>query len=327
MRQRGLGLGRRALLAKTQQQPGVTTILPDLNSGRTELAAPRAGTRARQPRDRDTGIKFTVRGEGPPIVFLHGIPTSRTLWKYVAGALEDRFTCVTLDLPGMGESPRLDDGSLDPSRYADEVEGLRRRLSFPTWEVVGHDAGSTVAVHYAARYPHRVGRLVLCSPPIFPEFRIPWFFRAMRMRVAGECMAALVPVFWRLAFPLAVRRIGVSTPEIVRAFEAPFAGYGGARRFIALLRWGDPKEILARTAALLPRILAPTLILQGRHDGAIPPSFALRAASIIPDARTKMLDQGHFLPLECPEVLCEHISGFLAGLTGIESQSRQNSLP
>jgi pimeloyl-ACP methyl ester carboxylesterase len=161
--------------------------------------------------------------------------------------------------------------------------------------------------------------LVLCSPPIFPEFRIPWFFRAMRMRLAGECMAAFVPLFWRFAFPLAVRRIGVSTPEIVRSFEAPFAGYGGAKRFIGILRWGDPKEILARTAALLPRILAPTLILQGKHDGAVPPSFALRAASIIPDARTEILDQGHFLPLECPEILCQHISGFLAGSTGIDS--------
>jgi pimeloyl-ACP methyl ester carboxylesterase len=297
--------------------PGITPLLPDLNSGGNGFSALENKAEWQQLPLQESDIRFTISGNGPPILFLHGIPTSRSLWEQVAGTLQERFTCVAVDLPGMGESPRLSDGSLDPSRYADEIELLRRRLSFPAWEIVGHDAGSTIAVHYAARYPERVGRLVLCSPPIFPDFRIPWYFRAMRMRLAGDCLAPFVPLFWRFAFPMAVRRLRVSTPEVVREFEAPFAGYGGARRFIGILRWGDPKEVLARTADLLPQILAPTLILQGKHDGAVPPSFAHRAASIMPAARTELLDHGHFLPLECPELLCKHISGFLNGSTAL----------
>ncbi|HEY6332245.1 MAG TPA: alpha/beta hydrolase [Blastocatellia bacterium] len=265
-----------------------------------------------RPRSERTGIEFTMSGNGRPILFLHGIPTSRSLWGMVAARLQDRFTCIAADLPGMGESPSLHDGSLDPSRYADEIESLRQRLSVEDWEIVGHDAGSTIAVHYAARYPNQVKRLVLCSPPVFPDFQIPWYFRAMRAPLAGECLAPLIPLFWRVGLPLAIRHEGIRAREIAREFEGPFAGLDGARRFIAILRWGDPREVLARTAALLPNVQAPTLILQGKHDGAVPPAFAFRAASVMRNAQIEMLENGHFLPLECPELVAEHISRFLA---------------
>jgi pimeloyl-ACP methyl ester carboxylesterase len=263
-----------------------------------------------RPRPVRTGIECTMIGKGRPVLFLHGIPTSRKLWAMVAARLQDGFTCIAADLPGMGQSPSLHDGSLDPSRYADEIESLRCRLSVEDWEIVGHDAGSTIAVHYAARYPNRVKRLVLCSPPVFPDFRIPWYFRAMRTPLAGECLVPLIPLFWRVGLPLAVRQKGIRAREIAREFEGPFAGLDGARRFIAILRWGDPQEVLAITAELLPKIQAPTLILQGKRDGAVPPVFAFRAASVMQNAQIEMLENGHFLPLECPELVAELISRF-----------------
>lgn len=258
-------------------------------------------------------MNYSLSGAGPVILFLHGIPTSGRLWDYVVESLRDRFTCLTVDLPGLGESPPLAGNSHDLQDYAEAVDALRARLGVHSWHVVGHDAGATVAVHYAARFAERVDRLVLCSSPVFPEFRVPWFFRLMRAPLLGDVLAPFVNfAIWHLGIQLTVKRHDHSTKQIIESFRRPFKGYEGVRRFVRLLRWGEPSRVLAKTAALLPCIKAPTLLLHGRKDGAVPAAFATRAAAIIPDAEAHILDEGHFLPLDCPATLCEYLSPFLA---------------
>jgi pimeloyl-ACP methyl ester carboxylesterase len=257
-------------------------------------------------------MKYDVLGTGRPVLFLHGIPTTGRLWDQVIRRVKARFTCVVVDLPGMGESAPLADGSLDPARYAEELESLRQRLGFPTWDVVGHDAGSTIAVHYAARFGHRLNRLVLCSPPIFPEFRIPWFFRIVRIRLLGDCIAPFVTsVLLPIGFRLQLERHDQASIEVIRAFGQAYRGYRGTRRLVYILRWGSPARVLGKTAAMLEKISVPTLVLHGKYDRAIPISFAIRAASVIPQAQVRILDCGHFIPLNRPEAFCVHALGFL----------------
>lgn len=257
-------------------------------------------------------MKFRLYGEGPAAVFLHGLPTSGLLWQEVVEVLQKEFTCVVVDLPGLGDSTLPLNGSLDPDHYAKELEMLRKQLSFPSWHIIGHDAGSTIAVHYAAQFKERTKKLVLCSPPIFPEHKVPWFFRLVRLPLIGDFLTPIViEIFWIIGFQLAVSRRDSSTTAMIKAFRRPFTGYKGWRRFVHILRWGHPAEILAKTAASLPNITASTLILHGKNDGAIPTSFATRAAQIIPNAEVHLLNCGHFLPIDCPDALCGYVMQFL----------------
>lgn len=258
-------------------------------------------------------MKWRLQGTGPTILFLHGIPTSGHLWDYVAEVLQRDFSCLMVDLPGLGESPPLADDCHDPARYAEAVEALREQLHVQSWHVVGHDAGSTVAVHYADQFAERVNRLVLCSPPVFPDFRVPWFFRLIRVPLVGDFFAPFVTfLMWRFGIQLAIDRHDHLTDPIIQSFHRPFAGYRGVRRFVHILRWGDPKQVLARTAAALPKITMPTLILHGKADRAIPQSFAVRVAALIPNSEMHILDCGHFLPLDCPDALCQYLLSFLS---------------
>lgn len=259
-------------------------------------------------------MKARVTGSGPPVVFLHGIPTNGRLWDFVTDRLQGSFTCVAVDLPGFGEARPFRDGSRDPARYAAELDRLRTFLAIDSWHVVGHDAGAAIAVHYATAFRERVGRLVLCSPPVFPEFRIPWFFRIMRTRVVGDAAAPLVSfLLWWTGMHRAIESRDAAIRPIVEAFHRPFAGFGGVRHFVRMLRWGEPAEVLARTAALLPMISAPTLVLHGQRDRAVPSSFAVRVAAIIPDARLKILPSRHFVPLDVPDAFSAIVEAFLAG--------------
>ncbi len=258
-------------------------------------------------------MKYSVRGAGTPVLFLHGLPTSGRLWDYVVPRLQNHFSCVVVDLPGAGESPPFPDGAFTLEHYAEDLEGLRRELDIPRWHIVGHDAGSASAIHYVDCYSERVGRMVLCSPPVLPEHTIPWFFRLLRNPGLGEILAPFVTSYLLPAgLKMAVRHNRPGLSEIIQAFCRPYAGRTGAQRFLRLLRWGDPAQVLGPTAALLPQIGIPTLVLSGLHDGAVPSRFATRAAGLIPNAQLDLLDCGHLIPLECPEILSSHLLSFLA---------------
>jgi pimeloyl-ACP methyl ester carboxylesterase len=256
-------------------------------------------------------MKVSLRGTGPAVLLLHGLPTSGRLWDYVVPMLQRKFTCVVVDLPGAGQSLPPADGSMDPDHYAQELENLRRQLSIPFWHIVGHDAGSVIAIHYASRFGERMNRLVLCSAPIFPDFRVPWFFRLIRTPVVGDCLAPIwTLVLWRLVI-WKIEQRNPSTAGIMRSFRQPYTGYAGTRRFVHLLRWGDPAQVMAKTASLLPSVAAPTLILHGKKERVIPASFAARAAALILNSEVRLMDCGHFSPLDCPDVLCGYLLSFL----------------
>jgi pimeloyl-ACP methyl ester carboxylesterase len=261
-------------------------------------------------------MKFHVQGSGPPVLFLHGIPTSGRLWDRVVARLHRSFSCVVVDLPGFGDSPARPDGSMDPDDYAADLDKLREQLGIASWHVIGHDAGATVAVHYAVNFSQRTGRLVLCSSPIFPELKVPWLFRLVRRPIFGEFLAPLV--CW-LLLPIALRSLiadsASANQETVRALRRSFSGFRGPGRLLHIVRWGDPKVVLARTAALLHKIVAPTLLVHSRNDETIPVDFALRAAEIIPGSELSVMDCGHFMPLNCPESFCANLAAFLGEQT------------
>jgi len=259
-------------------------------------------------------VHHRLRGNGPPVLFLHGLPTSGRLWDPVVERLAPRHTCVVVDLPGLGQSPPLP-GPPDAARMAVALEALRAELGLPAWSIVGHDAGATVAVHYAATWPERTARLALLAPPVFPDLRPPWVFRLLRRRPAGELLAPLlVFALWHGGLRSLLDRPTPALDQILEDFRRPFRGRAGARRLLWLARWGEPAEVLGRTAALLPRIAAPTLVLHGRRDRAVPPAFAERAAQAVPAGRALLLDAGHFLPLDAPEAVCAALAPFLAGI-------------
>lgn len=255
----------------------------------------------------------TVRGSGPPIVLLHGIPTCGRLWHYVVADLEGCYTCVTVDLPGFGEAPLESEDSLLLDDLAERIDGLREQLGVPSWHVIGHDAGAALAVHYAVAFPRAVGRLVLVSPPVFPQFRRIWPFQLLQKKVLGEVLAPLVIfVMWSGVLQRGLDPSRPSMREIFDAFRRPFRGLAGSRRLLRILRWGDPEDVLGQTASLLRRVQTPCLVIHGRHDGVVPPSFGERAVEHIPDARLVWLDHGHYLPLSLPEEVAFHVGPFLA---------------
>jgi haloalkane dehalogenase len=253
------------------------------------------------------------RGSGEAILFLHGIPTSCRLWDSVIERMFGQFTCMAVDLPGLGRTAEAPQGFRQLDAFAANIEGLRTKCKVEKWHLVGHDAGCAIAVHYAHQFPEHVGRLALLTPSIFPELRPFSLFEMLRKPFLGEVMApAISLLFWELV----MRRVvdgNKDLIEMVKDFRAPFGGLRGAWRLMSLLRWGNPVDVLGSVPALLPQLLMPALIVHGTTDPAVPAAFAARASELIPNAEMVLLNAGHFLPMNEPARIAKELLRFFGG--------------
>ena len=101
-------------------------------------------------------MAYSEMGEGDPIVFQHGNPTSSYLWRNIMPQLADQGRCIAVDLIGMGDSEKLDNPGPDSYRYAEHRDYL-----FAAWDALGirdrvtlviHDWGSALGFDWACRH-------------------------------------------------------------------------------------------------------------------------------------------------------------------------------
>jgi pimeloyl-ACP methyl ester carboxylesterase len=256
-------------------------------------------------------MHFVARGSGHPVLFIHGIPTSSQLWTGVVDRLATRFTCHAVDLPGLGKTPKAVPGLKKLATLAESLERIRVEQQIEKWHVVGHDAGSAIAVQYAHQFPTRVDRLALLSPSLFPELKPFHLFRVLRCPIVGELLAPVINfIFWKVAMRYALGEKRAELAVVVKNFSAPFSGISGAWRLMDILRFGNPAEVLSALPAMLPQLQMPTLIVHGSHDPAVPQSFAERAGASIPNSRVLLVDAGHFIPLNNPNAVAAALLRF-----------------
>ncbi|MCH8226011.1 MAG: haloalkane dehalogenase [Chloroflexi bacterium] len=188
-------------------------------------------------------MAYVDAGEGDPIVFLHGNPTSSYLWRNVIPHLEGLGRCLAPDLVGMGDSGKAPDGSyrfVDHRRYLDgwfDALDLTQRVT-----LVVHDWGSALGFHWAHRFPERVKGIVYMEAIVRSLIWQEWpdqaraLFQAMRTP-AGEEIILEKNVFVERVLPASVLR-GLSETEM-DVYRRPYQEPGESRR--PTLTW--PREI------------------------------------------------------------------------------------
>jgi pimeloyl-ACP methyl ester carboxylesterase len=106
-------------------------------------------------------VRYRVRGDGPPLLMIHGVGASLELWRPLESLLGD-FRTITVDPPGAGRSstPR---GRFGMRRFAGVLDDLLTHLGVESASVLGLSLGGMMAQELAYRRPDRVERLILAS--------------------------------------------------------------------------------------------------------------------------------------------------------------------
>jgi haloalkane dehalogenase len=191
-------------------------------------------------------MSYVECGEGDPILFLHGNPTSSYLWRNVMPHLQDQGRCLAPDLIGMGDSEKLDDPGPDSYRFVEHREYLDALLDALDVRsgvtLVGHDWGSALAFDWANRHREAVKGIAYTEALVQPLTWDDWpkaaraVFEGFRSP-AGEAMVLEQNVFVEQVLPTSMLR-DLSEEEMA-AYRRPFATPGEDRR--PTLTW--PRQI------------------------------------------------------------------------------------
>ena len=191
-------------------------------------------------------MAYVEMGEGDPIVFLHGNPTSSYLWRNVMPHLATHGRCIAPDLIGMGDSDKLDEVGPGSYRFVEHrryLDGLLDALGVSEGvTLVGHDWGSALAFDWANRHRDRVKGVAYMEALVrpltwdeWPEIVTP-LFQGFRSE-AGEQMILEKNVFVERVLPGSVlRELGEAEMAVYRR---PYLEPGEGRR--PTLTW--PREI------------------------------------------------------------------------------------
>lgn len=132
-------------------------------------------------------VHVAVSGEGPPALFLHGVPDTADLWDRVTQGLHRDYRCYAPDFQGIHRSARNPDFDYSFEGYAAWVEALVEALSVqePITLVV-HDWGGLIGLAWACRHPQRIASIVVLNTVFDPRYRGHLLARLWRLPLVGE---------------------------------------------------------------------------------------------------------------------------------------------
>jgi len=259
-------------------------------------------------------IAYTDKGEGRPILFIHGFASSSYTWMKMIGYLPPKFRFITIDLKGFGHSEKKCDDHLSPFDQSIIVSEFIRTLELRDLVLVGHSMGGAISLLtlFDNKMKERISRLVLVDSagmfhklPDFidditsasPENRI--------MKLADEEL--LVSIVLKQVY-----------------FDHGKIDDEAVREYSSILRMEKSKECLYAAALQiaianlrsfrdkLSEITVKTLIMWGKEDVIIDLIDALKLKSDLKNAELKILENcGHSpqeeMPLETAEILANFL--------------------
>ncbi|HEX7187730.1 MAG TPA: alpha/beta fold hydrolase [Actinomycetes bacterium] len=263
---------------------------------------------------------FLDSGEGPAVLFIHGLLGSHRNWAHLVDTLDQDHRVLAPDLFGHGASAKpMGDYSL--GAHAATLRDLLDRLGIDRVTLVGHSLGGGIALQFCYLFPERLERLVLVSSgglgravsPLLRSATLP----------GAEWVLPLVASGWvrgrAQALGRMVAKVGWrASSELTEAWNG-FASLSDAdsrRAFLATTRSViDPGGQTVTAHDHLPMsVEIPTLIVWGTRDRMIPVWHATTAHQAIVGSRVELFEgAGHFPHLDDPERFAKVLADFIAG--------------
>ena len=260
-------------------------------------------------------VHYVVAGDGPPIVFLHGLGASSITWQDNIGPLAERFTVYAPDIPGHGDSVKL---GVDYNTEAGIafILGFLDAVGAPAAALAGSSMGGLIALLTALRHPERVSHLVLINTAGFGR-EIASYLRVMSLPLLGELLEGpthrSAKAMMRLVFGPRKEYPEELFRELVRTRSLP----GGRDAVLKSLRQGVDIFGMKRRYRLLHRLRElqmPLMIVWGALDPVFPPKHAHAAAEAAPGSRFLFFpDAGHWPHMEEAERFNAEVTAFLLG--------------
>ena len=270
-------------------------------------------------------MRYTEEGDGDPIVFLHGNPTSSYLWRNIIPHLTGLGRCIAPDLIGMGDSDKLESSGPGAYRFVQHREYLNAlfdHLDLTSNVVfVVHDWGSALGFDWSNRHRDAVQGLAYMESIVRPVTWAEWpaaarnVFQGFRSP-AGEDMVLQKNVFVERVLPGSVLR-GLTEAEMT-VYRRPYVNPGEDRR--PTLTWpreipieGEPADVVAivqEYAKWLSTSDVPKLFVNA-DPGAILTGPQREFCRTWPNQEEVTVRGSHFIQEDAPDAIGTAIAHFV----------------
>lgn len=248
-------------------------------------------------------LHVSTWGEGPDVVFLHGLGASSRYWETLAAASAG-YRGTAPDLLGFGRSPAPQDSPYDVSAHLDALlDALPARAT-----VVAHSTGAILAAALTVRHPDRVESLLLLGLPAYPDERsartsVGDLGLLARLTVEGRPAARLLCEAMCRARPVAI----ALAPFVIRDLPPSIASDAARHTWVSYSRTLQRVVVEYRATDDLVVARVPVRLLHGERDRAAPVRFvnALgeRARAAERDVTVEIVAGDHHLAVRRPEVV------------------------
>ncbi|WP_343562455.1 haloalkane dehalogenase [Kiloniella sp. b19] len=274
-------------------------------------------------------MAYIEQGQGDPIVFLHGNPTSLFLWRHIMPRLEGKGRLIAIDMIGMGDSDKLDNPTEDSYSLAENS-----KYTFALLEELGvtenvtlvlHDWGSGVGFHWANQNRDRIKAIafmeaIVTSFPTWEEFPLELHEPIRMLRSEAGIKAALEENFFiETLLPAAILR--KLTPQEHEEYRRPFREAGSDR--LATLAGPRQLPIAGEPAETVAIINSYAEFLSGSHDipklfinadpGAFLTGYARDFVRSWPNLTEVTVSGVHFVQEDSPDEIARAILNWLPG--------------
>ncbi len=266
-----------------------------------------------------SSMSYIDEGEGDPIVFLHGNPTSSYLWRNIIPYLSGKARCIAPDLIGMGRSDKPDIGYTFLEHY-DYLNKLLEKLELKNVTLVIHDWGSALGFYYAHQHTNDI-RGIAFMEAIYKAPRwsatsgkVRKSFKMLRSPVTGWLMISVANMFVKSILPRTIIR--KLTPEEMANYAAPYKTIKSRKPLRVWPRQipfdGTPKEVNDVVEGYhnwLRKTEIPKLCFYSKPGMMIRKKDAEWIAENFPNTHTVDIGKGiHFVQEDQPHLIGSEIS-------------------
>lgn len=246
-------------------------------------------------------LAVEVDGQGPAVLFVHGLAGTSNFYQAQADVLADRFRVIRVDSAGAGRSP--DSGAVSIESHADDLAAVLDRLDVDRAAVVGHSMGTLVARALDTRHPGRVSALAFLGATRGPRDVDRTMLRDLAGVIRENGPAAVAADVVASGVSETTRRERPEIAAFVRELVMRQDPQGYARNCEALAAANDPGPVPPELRLLL---------VTGDADLVGPPDVSRAIGEDHGNATVEILaGVGHWTAVEAAGPTTTHLLDFL----------------
>jgi len=266
-------------------------------------------------------ICYEIHGQGFPLVLLHGFAMYKEFWIAQVKPLSKNFKVITLDNRGCGNSEHPTE-PYNMEILADDLKALLEHLNIEEVHLAGHSLGGMYAQHFALKYPKSLDKLLLLAT--FPNLPLDKSGLEMYKKSQLDSYESKLVDPEKAFFNKMKQRFSRGFyKEMVENPKMSFHNLFTTEELMKLEQFkgtSKPHDIMNQIEAIirhntinqLSKIKHHTLIMAGGRDRIVSKIASEEMNRLIPNSELKIIDGGHYFPLENAPLINQIFNDFLS---------------